>query len=112
MDERKDSEYWIKFYEPVYPNIRFRAMERFRGGIRNLCNSKTGHARWPIRDDGEVAAILVVLESMAIEANKIIELSADEARIAQRLGLIPEGARAFLVKQPWPRNKRNKKEST
>jgi hypothetical protein len=93
----------FKSYEPLYPNIRLLTFERGRRAIRNLYNSKTHHSKPPVRHDGEASAILDCLESYARERHKIIELSADEANNAQKLGLVPEGARVLMVKRPWPK---------
>jgi hypothetical protein len=109
MGKRKDSEYKFKSYESLYPNIRFLTFERRRGGIRNLYDSKTHHAKAPVRDDGEASAALDCLESLAMESKKIIQLSADEAKNAQKLGLLPDGQQSFFEKQPWPKKKRNKR---
>jgi hypothetical protein len=113
MGKRKNSEYKFKSYEPLFPNIRWLTYERCRCAIRNLFNAKTHHAKYPIRNDAEASAILDCMESVAIERHKIIELSADEVKNAQKLGLIPDGVRAFLVKRPKkPKNNGQENSST
>jgi hypothetical protein len=102
MAERKDAEYVIKFYEPLYPNIRLYTSERFNGRFRNLYNSQTHRPRAPIRDHAEAGAILHVLECMAIESNKIIQLSADESRQFSKMGLVPDGVQLHVVRRPRP----------
>jgi hypothetical protein len=86
--KRKDSEYWIKFYEPIYPNIRLLATERFSGGWKNLYNAKTHQPRLPVRDHGEAGAVLIVVEKMAEENGRTVQFGRDERKRLDAIGLL------------------------
>jgi hypothetical protein len=84
--ERKDSEYLIKFYEPIYPNIRLFVTERSNGG-KNIYNSRTKKPRPPIRDDAEAGAVLIIVECMGIENGRTVQFFADERKRLNAIGL-------------------------
>lgn len=88
--KRKDSEYWIKFYEPIHSNIRLFATERFSGGIRNVYDARTHRPRLPIRDHAEAGAVLMIVQCMGLENGRTIQFSKDEQKRLDAIGLLRE----------------------